>query len=508
MLTERPFPSYPSGWFAVALSDELAPSETRIVHYFGQDIVLFRTASGAANAVAPHCPHLGAHLGHGGRVMGESLRCPFHGWSFDGTGRCVGIPGGHKIPPRAAVRTWPLLEQNGVLFVHYHPAGAAPSHLPVLDEDGWTENRSIRWTVRTHPQEIMENTVDIAHLDPVHGAVGARVVRLVGNDSPVMNVLLAFTASGESIGMPGQDNDVELDVTMHGLGHAVVHTSVLNISVNARQRIYSTPIDEHRTDILGVVNTRRLPDPEFTKTLADLFYSAFTHDFVRDFPIWENKVYLKSPQLSAGDGPVGVYRRWVKQFYVDAPAAPPERAAAVAEAADAPKGPRRLPLLGRVLTGLREIVAARRSPAPRSSRPETDAPAPSPPSPSPEPRTKQPLAAPAGRRVETVNEYFDTLDRRFVPDASHGVDAVFQWEILGSDGGTYHVTVRGGAMTLARGSHEKPTVTITMKDTDYVRMVNGDIDGKLAFVTGKGKVSGSIPMAMKMQSIFPAVKPA
>jgi putative sterol carrier protein len=123
-------------------------------------------------------------------------------------------------------------------------------------------------------------------------------------------------------------------------------------------------------------------------------------------------------------------------------------------------------------------------------------------------RPQTPVTAPAGPRIATVNEYFDTLDRRFVADASRGVDAVFQWEILGSDGGTYHVTVRGGAMTLERGGHAKPTVTITMKDTDYVSMVNGDIDGKLAFMTGKGKVSGSIPMAMKMQSIFPASKRA
>jgi putative sterol carrier protein len=340
--------------------------------------------------------------------------------------------------------------------------------------------------------------------------MGARVAKISALGSPVMNVVLHFTASGESIGMPDQINEVELDVTMHGLGHIVVLTYVPTAAVRARQRIYSTPIDESRTDILGVVNTLRLPDAEFTRTLADLFFHAFTHDFVRDFPIWENKSFLESPLLSAADGPIIYYRRWAAQFYVNAPSPAPE---CHAESSAGDPGSPLLPLFGRALTSLRTAMTGglssiRRKPssAPATtSRPEHAA---APRSPAADPPAEPPLPASVSWRVDSVTEYFDTLDRRFVPAASQGMDAVFQWEIHGTGGGTYHVTVTGGKMTLGRGSHEKPTVTITMKDTDYVKMVNGEIDGALAFVTGKGKVSGSIPMAMKMQSIFPAVKRA
>jgi 3-ketosteroid 9alpha-monooxygenase subunit A len=69
----------PSGWFAVATSEEIAIRDVAIRHYFGQDLVVFRTESGAVSVFDPYCPHLGAHLGHGGRVEGERLRCPFHG---------------------------------------------------------------------------------------------------------------------------------------------------------------------------------------------------------------------------------------------------------------------------------------------------------------------------------------------------------------------------------------------------------------------------------------------
>ena len=95
----------PNGWFAVAFSHELREGEVRPLHYFGEDLVLFRTRSGRARVLDAFCPHLGAHLGHGGRVMGESVRCPFHGWSFDGaSGSCTQIPYCERIPQQALVR--------------------------------------------------------------------------------------------------------------------------------------------------------------------------------------------------------------------------------------------------------------------------------------------------------------------------------------------------------------------------------------------------------------------
>src|SRR5262245_38908340 len=74
----------PNGWFAVEWSKELIPGQVKSIHYFGEDLVIFRGRSGEAHVLDPYCPHLGAHLGEGGRVMGEALRCPFHGWTFDG----------------------------------------------------------------------------------------------------------------------------------------------------------------------------------------------------------------------------------------------------------------------------------------------------------------------------------------------------------------------------------------------------------------------------------------
>src|SRR5262245_40387499 len=72
----------PAGWFVAALSADLGRGRTLVAPFMSEELVLYRTASGKARAVAPYCPHLGAHLGHCGTVEGETLRCDFHGFCF------------------------------------------------------------------------------------------------------------------------------------------------------------------------------------------------------------------------------------------------------------------------------------------------------------------------------------------------------------------------------------------------------------------------------------------
>jgi len=317
MMPKRfPFPSNPIGWFAVGFSSDFAPEAVVTKQVFGQDLVLYRTSDGKLHASDPHCPHLGAHLGHGGRVEGDTLRCPFHGWCFDGVGQCVSIPGAQKLPPKPVLRMWPLLERNGVVLVHHHPDGAAPAwEPPPLVEEGWTKNRTVTWKVKTHPQEVMENTVDCAHLIPIHHVDKADIIKGPVEDGPMMNVVINLIADGAIVGMPGMPNDVILDVTLHGLGHTVVQSEVRNVGIRARQRIYCTPINEDHIEIRGVINLAALGDEHTTEQVAELFYQAFVIDFAMDFPVWENKVYRDKPLLSSADGPFVQYRKWAKQFY-------------------------------------------------------------------------------------------------------------------------------------------------------------------------------------------------
>jgi nitrite reductase/ring-hydroxylating ferredoxin subunit/putative sterol carrier protein len=458
------------------MSSDLAVGEVATVHYFGQDIVLFRGESGAVSAFDRTCPHLGAHLG-GGSVEGDCLRCPFHGWRYDAQGRCVEVPYAPKIPPRARVRSWPVTEQNGLVFV-YHGAELAPWALPVLDTEGWTGARAIKWEIRSHPQEVAENTVDCAHLGPVHH-VASTTVRSVDQDAHVMRVVLELVASGEAIGMPDEINDVELDVTLHGLGRIVSLTDVKNAGLLARQRIHPTPIDGERIAIFALAEIREMAEPEYTREMDDIFWHAFVTDFPRDFPIWENKAYLERPLLAGGDGPIGPYRKWARQFY--APVAEPGR-----ESARAMPGLSALHgRLSRLRSTARAWLAQRLEPPTAARRP-------------PAPPIRR--AAP---RFASVEAYFDTLEHRFDPEAAGELEAVFQWNLSGERSYERFAEVRGGSVQTSPGVHRAPTLTIEMSTDDYLRMINGELNGAMAFSTGRGRLRGPVRLAMRMRKLFP-----
>src|SRR5262249_27024823 len=152
---------------------ELPPGGVKPLRYFGRDLVLFRTQSGTAHVLDAHCPHMGAHLGHGGQVDGERLVCPFHAWKFDGCGQCTSIPYARKVPPKARVAPWPVVEVNGLVMVWFHPEGQVPDwDVPAIPEwgsDEWTPYQKRSWRIKTHNQEMGENSVDQAHFLYVHG---------------------------------------------------------------------------------------------------------------------------------------------------------------------------------------------------------------------------------------------------------------------------------------------------------------------------------------------------
>ena len=125
--------------------------------------------------VDAHCPHLGAHLASGGgRVVGDTIACPFHGWVFNSVGRCVEIPYANTIPDKAvdALQGWPVLEKSGFIAMWYDPQGNPPEdYMPDIEE--WGANQWGDWTFyrsRIHAKacDVIENIVDIAHFPHVH----------------------------------------------------------------------------------------------------------------------------------------------------------------------------------------------------------------------------------------------------------------------------------------------------------------------------------------------------
>ena len=138
-----PFSDYPVGWFAVAFSEDVKPGEIKQMRYFGRELVLYRGESGEAFVTDAYCPHMGAHFAHGGKVEGDCVRCPFHGWKFSNDGRCVEVPYSDRIPPKAKLKAWPVCEQNGVIHVFYRRDETQEVwKLPVLDDSELVLGRS------------------------------------------------------------------------------------------------------------------------------------------------------------------------------------------------------------------------------------------------------------------------------------------------------------------------------------------------------------------------------
>jgi phenylpropionate dioxygenase-like ring-hydroxylating dioxygenase large terminal subunit len=160
-------------WYIVAQQDEVsrAPLATTL---FGMPFVLFRDDRNAVRALLDRCPHRNVPLSLGKVVQGK-LECAYHGWQFDGTGRCRFIPSlvtaaqDLDVRARQAV-TFPVRVQDGFVWV-YPTAGAEPTHEPyrfrLAGEPGY---RTVRRTVSAPAtlHATLENALDVPHTPFVH----------------------------------------------------------------------------------------------------------------------------------------------------------------------------------------------------------------------------------------------------------------------------------------------------------------------------------------------------
>jgi nitrite reductase/ring-hydroxylating ferredoxin subunit len=117
----------PFGWFSVGYVEDFPTGSARATYYFDRHLVAWRDDRGEMHVQDAFCPHLGAHLGHGGTVEGCELRCPFHGWKFDAEGTNTDIPYSDRVNRKAQLRTYPVAERNGFVLVWYHPDEKPPS---------------------------------------------------------------------------------------------------------------------------------------------------------------------------------------------------------------------------------------------------------------------------------------------------------------------------------------------------------------------------------------------
>ena len=306
--TTQPQLPFPIGWYSVAKAHELRRGEVQRVYAFDRELALFRTRTGQAVVLDAFCPHLGAHLGVAGKVHGESLQCPFHGWRFGADGQCVAIPYCDDIPGRAAVRAWHSNEINGEIMVWYHPAGVAPTFdMPLMEEftnDAWTEPQFWEFTIPNHVQNIAENVCDPEHFQYVHHMPKTPPSEVtIADDERV----LTLTTDARSTAHPHV-----LTATVHNPGLAIVRTTY---APDAEMLVYSTaqPTSPNETHMRWTLTVRK----EIVDRVGDEVMRNIKAGILDDFPVWEHKIYRQQPVFCKGDQTLVTFRKWVRQFYID-----------------------------------------------------------------------------------------------------------------------------------------------------------------------------------------------
>ena len=317
---------FPNGWFNVCSSALVKKGKVIEVEAFGQKLAVFRGENGKVSVVDVFCPHLMANLATG-RVEGNELICPFHGWKFQQDGKCSHIPYSDNEPPsQAKVKAWEIIEAWGLILVWYHSEGKAPewdpeNYLPEIAD--YKYHGVKKDTLHIHLQDFAENGADYAHFNFVHNLLtipfADRFVDIKHkveinfgeeNDTHLAwftdEANLHWKKSGEQIKDAGGDALVRY----FGPGFLIFRLSS-KLAENITIIKSFTPVGP-----LELRMEDHFFAPKGTNRFALKYILSEAHaQFHDDILIWEKKGYAKKPLLIKEDGPIMKMRKWYSQFY-------------------------------------------------------------------------------------------------------------------------------------------------------------------------------------------------
>lgn len=320
----------PTGWFQIGWSNEIPVGGITPLRYFGQDLVAFRTApsngdrDGPLHVLDAHCRHMGAHLGYDSRIVGDCIACPYHGWEWDGEGVNTRVPYQDQ-PTRATMRTWPVAERNGLVYLWHDPTGNGPRdgwtypdlfndfpHLPADEADFFPCHPAAvidKPDEAVHPQLMLENSADCTHFAYAHRA-------------PEHPRMLRFDASGTrwrtTLGFVSPKTK-EVAMQLHHSCTAIGTTAAVFEGPSAGYRLIltATPVDDERSHLRvsyflprnGVEGDELPPDlAAFARHTEDLFEE--------DARIWRHQAFVQKPIYALDDrAAYRALRTWCEQFY-------------------------------------------------------------------------------------------------------------------------------------------------------------------------------------------------
>lgn len=325
-------PPFPEGWYFIGSRQSILKAKLIEKTWMGEKIVVWCDDTERICVARSVCPHLGSDLGPaaGGRVCNGRLICPFHGYQYDTTGRCVATAYA-PAPEETQLRVFETQEVLGLVFAWWGSGGRPPQwHLPDAPPTGadWCEFGFRTMKFAGHPQETTENSVDIAHLRYVHGYNNVHPVGTVSVEGPCLKVCFDFRRVRTTLVGIKTYFDVSAIIYIYGLGYSLVHFREHSIGMDARLWVLTIPIDGKHVEITLVSHIRELRKPKRllfglcfiplrwrTRIMNQIIVTAQQRDVQQDAKIWGRKQYQPHPRLCSSDGEIEKYRRYCKQFY-------------------------------------------------------------------------------------------------------------------------------------------------------------------------------------------------
>jgi 5,5'-dehydrodivanillate O-demethylase oxygenase subunit len=311
-------------WHPIAATVDLDREQVLPIRILGENLALYKTTKGELGLVQERCPHRSASLAYG--IPDEDgLRCPYHGWKFDGKGQCLAMPyddvvGGGTFKDRIAIAAYSVQELGGLIFAYLgpQPAPLLPRWEPLIGDD------KIRQIQITHLPcnwlQCQENSMDPVHFEWLHAQQSNWVARRAGRP-PVMDarrhLKIAFDMFEYGIVkrrlLEGEDPATSPDWTT---GHPILFPNMLGFG-----QIRVPEDDTHTLHIMYTARPRRADEePQTVVPAYDLGYAdengrlTVEKVVIQDFSAWiqQGPVTPRTLEnLSKSDRGILMFRKWL-----------------------------------------------------------------------------------------------------------------------------------------------------------------------------------------------------
>jgi len=162
----------PNQWYVVLESKEVRKGKPVGVSRLGEKMVFWRDTQGKIACVVDQCPHRGVALS-AGKLIGDCIQCPFHGFEFDSTGRCTLIPANGRtaeVPKVFKAKAYPAQELHGFIYLWW---GEPRQEYPPLPDFDYMRDPNLVYSTATdvwhaHYSRVIENQLDVVHVPFVH----------------------------------------------------------------------------------------------------------------------------------------------------------------------------------------------------------------------------------------------------------------------------------------------------------------------------------------------------